>query len=654
MVINTIPINSKINAKDLIFIVVPIFLFFCCAYNLAHIYLEFLLRTMIESTDNNNENTNEYMLSESEFQASNICRENILFDFFHLNNFKNYEYHLQNNSSSRDYRNFTSFPSKIIENSESRDHEVFVKSISLIDISELINNKYPYLQTKSEILDDANDADAAEMEKEKEKKYESKINNKMNSAHVEILAAKLAASLTEKNVCPHFPIVYDSLKATVKEFYVDTQNDLNDNIFCNPYFKKGLKEKRWEFLDNPSFSSNNSSFFKKIFSLHTGTDDDDEDDNDDDDEDDNDDDNDDDDDENDDDDDDEDDDDDDNDEDDENNEEDDDANWEDCSDDEGSESSESSEEEDSDEDVISITSLSELNIETLNFKCNEISEEKVEICEINENQFENLDITKKRKTKSNLSVDSDDEMDTLIVYDVPCTLLMLECFDIELEEVLKEDYSKLNETNVCEFDNKWIAIMMQVLIALIALRKHYNMKHNDLHSQNILFERTEKECLFYKVDSKYYKVPTYGYIIKIIDFGRATFDVNNYQVMGDVFESEGDAGDQYTYKYGENVLYEENDICVNPAFDLCRLACSIYEEIIYRKKSKVESKFIALIKSWLIDKYDKKITRYEGFKLYKKIATNMTETCPFQQLNTETFQSFCIPFSEFGEVYELV
>ena len=42
-----------------------------------------------------------------------------------------------------------------------------------------------------------------------------------------------------------------------------------------------------------------------------------------------------------------------------------------------------------------------------------------------------------------------------------------------------------------------------------------------------MYQRTDKTYLYYKFNNIYYKVPTYGYIFKIIDFGRAIFTFKN-------------------------------------------------------------------------------------------------------------------------------
>ena len=58
---------------------------------------------------------------------------------------------------------------------------------------------------------------------------------------------------------------------------------------------------------------------------------------------------------------------------------------------------------------------------------------------------------------------------------------------------------------------------------LITYQKLFNMTHNDLHTNNIMYINTDKKHLYYKINNKHYKVPTFGKIFKIIDFGRAIY-----------------------------------------------------------------------------------------------------------------------------------
>ena len=139
------------------------------------------------------------------------------------------------------------------------------------------------------------------------------------------------------------------------------------------------------------------------------------------------------------------------------------------------------------------------------------------------------------------------------------------------------------------FERKWTAILAQVNMALVAMQHRYDMVHNDLHGQNILLAPTSYTHLQYEVNGTRYRVPTYGYIAKLIDMGRTTFQLDNTLYMGDVYHPKGEAGEQYSYIHHHESLStdaearqaaaEREDVLLpNPGFDLARLACSLLDE----------------------------------------------------------------------------
>ena len=62
-----------------------------------------------------------------------------------------------------------------------------------------------------------------------------------------------------------------------------------------------------------------------------------------------------------------------------------------------------------------------------------------------------------------------------------------------------------------------------------------------------MYCKTDKTFLYYNFNNIYYKVPTYGYIFKIIDFGRAIFSFHNKLFFNDTFDKHGEAEGQYSY-----------------------------------------------------------------------------------------------------------
>ena len=103
----------------------------------------------------------------------------------------------------------------------------------------------------------------------------------------------------------------------------------------------------------------------------------------------------------------------------------------------------------------------------------------------------------------------------------------------------------------------------------------FDFTHNDLHTSNIMFKKTDKEYLYYKYDKIHYKVPTFGKIWKIIDFGRAIYKFKGKRLCSDSFHKNGDAATQYNC---EPFLNENKPrLEPNKSFDLCRLGCSLFD-----------------------------------------------------------------------------
>ena len=226
----------------------------------------------------------------------------------------------------------------------------------------------------------------------------------------------------------------------------------------------------------------------------------------------------------------------------------------------------------------------------------------------------------------------EEEILNATIYNFPIEVIALERCKQTLDNLMVEDAMP---------DEEWEAALMQIVMTLATYQKVFAFTHNDLHTNNIMFNETDKKYIYYLFNKKLYKVPTFGRIFKIIDFGRAIYRFNSKLICSDSFHKSGDAATQYNCE----PYYNDKKPIVEPnySFDLCRLGCSLFDffiddiddvEIDCKK-----SRLITAIVDWVTDDNGRNILykqsgidRYPDFKLYKMIARTVHNKVPSQQL----------------------
>ena len=199
--------------------------------------------------------------------------------------------------------------------------------------------------------------------------------------------------------------------------------------------------------------------------------------------------------------------------------------------------------------------------------------------------------------------------------------------------------------------DEWMSALMQIIMTLIVYQKLFSFTHNDLHTNNIMYIPTSKKYLYYLHNKKYYKVPTFGRIFKIIDFGRAIYKFDNKLFCSDSFQTGGDA----TTQYNTEPYFNDKKPRLEPnfSFDLCRLACSMFDYIIDDMDSikNINScePIVKLMVEWCTDDNGINVLyknngaeRYPEFKLYKMIARCVHNHSPNAQLERTEFSKFVI------------
>ena len=284
-------------------------------------------------------------------------------------------------------------------------------------------------------------------------------------------------------------------------------------------------------------------------------------------------------------------------------------------------------------------------------------------------------------SESSSSSSSDDESDSysdsgsesdsldfdicLELPNMPIIMIAQEAQDGVMDSLLDQDEIDGFERDTQGWEARWIAWMFQVVAALTFLQSAICFTHNDLHSNNILWRKTDKKFLYYrKNDGTMWKVPTFGKIITIIDFGRAIFRLGRHLWVSDDHWPDQDAGDQYNF--GPFFDHSKPKVQPNPSFDLCRLAVSLidglFDETPPKKKGKgipimseegswkvyeTSSPLFNLLWSWTINDAGQTIyeneegdEKYEGFDLYIRIAQDVHSAVPKDQLHRPIFQQF--------------
>ena len=214
-----------------------------------------------------------------------------------------------------------------------------------------------------------------------------------------------------------------------------------------------------------------------------------------------------------------------------------------------------------------------------------------------------------------------------------------------------------------EWEARWAAWIFQVVAALSCAQTLLGLTHNDLHTNNIVWVNTEETHINYKTrDDTHFRVPTYGKIFRIIDFGRAIFTINSHMFISDDFKTGNDAEGQYAFK--PLVQKFEKEIRPNPSFDLCRLVVSMIDGIFKVKPAvrrgkgvlskepglevhETESDLYNLLWAMLIDDKGRNVfikpngsERFPGFDLYKHIAAHVHVAVPSQQIFHPAFKSY--------------
>ena len=317
--------------------------------------------------------------------------------------------------------------------------------------------------------------------------------------------------------------------------------------------------------------------------------------------------------------------------------------------------------------AVELESLSTTSMESVSYKEDNESED-----EEDEDDDEDDDDTSEAEDDESLNV-------LAKIHNFPVMLLFTESSEGTMDSLL-ENFDEVGaKPGLKKWDEIWLAWVFQIISALCVVQAMFGFSHNDLHTNNIVWTKTDIKFLHYRSrDGTTWKVPTYGKLFRIIDFGRAIFWINKKLFCSDDFSQENDAADQYNFGPLKTDTFSA-EIHPNPSFDLCRLAVSLFEglfpvEPLIKKGGMIlsaepglkvretESDLYNLLWSWMIDEDGRNVMmepngkeRYPDFDLYKVIAAKVHDSVPSEQITRPIFEKFRVSKNSVGKakVYNL-
>ena len=259
----------------------------------------------------------------------------------------------------------------------------------------------------------------------------------------------------------------------------------------------------------------------------------------------------------------------------------------------------------------------------------------------NDDEWDDINSDDEDEDEDDDDDDDDEEQINVTISKFPVQLICMENCENTLDDLILN-----NELN----NDEWFSALMQVIMILITYQKVFSFTHNDLHTNNIMYNETSKKYLVYQYNKKTYKIPTFGRIFKIIDFGRSIYKYQGKLFCSDSFQTGNDAATQYNTE----PYFNEKKPRLEPnfSFDLSRLACSIFDYLIedldeIKDFSKITDPVKKIIVEWCLD--DKGVNllyknngdeRYPDFKLYKMIARHVHNHTPQVQLERPEFKQY--------------
>jgi hypothetical protein len=319
--------------------------------------------------------------------------------------------------------------------------------------------------------------------------------------------------------------------------------------------------------------------------------------------------------------------------------------------------------------VIGSEEESESGDEEINISDNDVT---LEAASLHSDEMSDLSFADEKDDEES-EAPSDDYKIYAELNDFPVMLIAIEKNSGTMDALLDncEEIGAMHGTP--EWELRWSAWLFQVIAALSVAQALLGFTHNDLHTNNVVWTPTTEEFLYYTLRSgATFKVPTFGKLFRVIDFGRAIFTINGTQFISDDFRPDNDADGQYSFK--PLTPRPKEEIGPNPSFDLSRLAVSLFESLFPDapedkeggavlsseegiKMNETVSPLYNCLWGWMLDDDGNNVLvepdgseRFPDFDLYKHIAAKVHGAVPSRQFAHPAFDRFQVNPSEVGDV----
>ena len=159
-----------------------------------------------------------------------------------------------------------------------------------------------------------------------------------------------------------------------------------------------------------------------------------------------------------------------------------------------------------------------------------------------------------------------------------------------------------------------------------------------------MYKYTKDPFLYYKYKNKYYRIPTFNKIIKIIDWGRCTFEWNNQKIRSVVFDSDNEAYGQYIFD--KLSMIQKKTINENNSMDLSLLANDLLRRDEGENIPDGDNNLTQFLEECLIDKDGNVIDIEEdSFLTYKVLAKETYSGVPKNQITKKYFKQFEVKYN---------